>query len=171
MLKQYLEAGKIVTTHGLKGEVKVQPWTDSPGELMEVGTLYLNKGTSPMEVERARGQGEMLIVKFKGIDVIEQAQPLRGRILYVDRKDIPLEEGQFFIQDIIGLRVTDADDGHEYGTIVEVSKTGANDVYHVKFPNGKIGLVPRIPQVVLKISPEDGEAVIRPLKGLFDDEN
>ncbi len=171
MLKQYLEAGKIVTTHGLKGEVKVYPWTDAPDELLELEKLYLNNGESHLEIERIRTQGNMVLAKFKGIDTIEQAQGLRGKVLYVNRDDIPLEEGQYFIQDIIGLKAIDADDSHEYGVITDVSKTGANDVYHIQFPDGKMGLVPKIPDVVLHISPEEGRIVIRPLKGLFDDED
>ena len=171
MLKPFLEAGKIVTTHGLKGEVKVFPWTDSPEELLDIDVLYFNKGQTPVEIETARLQGNMALLKFQGIDTIEEAQGFRGKILYADRKDIPLEEGQYFIQDIIGLRVLDADDGRLYGTVADVSKTGANDVYHIQFADGKIRLVPKIPEVVLKISPEEGEMIIRPLKGLYDDEN
>lgn len=171
MFKQFLEAGRIVTTHGLKGEVKADPWTDSPEELLDLETLYFDKGVSPVEIERIRSQGRMVLIKFRGIDSIEQAQSLRGKVLYLNRDDIVLLEGQFFIQDIIGMRAVDADDGHEYGIVTEVSKTGANDVYHIKFPDGKIGLIPRIPDVVLRISPEEGEMVIRPLKGLFDNED
>ena len=171
MLKAFLEAGKIVTTHGLKGEVKVYPWTDSPQELLDIPALYFDRGNTPVEIEGARAMGSMVLIKFRGIDSIEQAQALRGRIVYASREDIPLLEGQYFVQDIIGLSAIDADDGHLYGTVVDVSKTGANDVYHIKFPDGKIRLVPKIPHVVLKISPEEGRMEIRPLKGLFDDED
>ena len=171
MLKPFLEAGKIVTTHGLKGEVKVVPWTESPEELLDLEVLYLNKGQTPMEIESSRLQGNMALLKFQGIDTIEEAQGLRGKVLYADRDDIPLEEGQYFVQDVIGMRVVDADDGRLYGTVTDVSKTGANDVYHIRFADEKIRLVPKIPEVVLKMSPEEGEMVIRPLKGLFDDEN
>jgi len=171
MLKQFLEAGKIVTTHGLKGEVKVYPWTDSPDEFLELKTLYLDKGATPMETEHVRIQGSMVLIKFKGIDIIEQAQGLRSRIVYANRDDIPLAEGQYFIQDIIGLTATDADNGREYGTVTDVTQTGANDVYHIQFPDGKIRLVPKIPEVVLQILPEEGKIIIRPLKGLFDDED
>ena len=91
MLKQYLEAGKIVTTHGLKGETKIYPWTDVPDDMLELKELYLDKGASHLEIERIRTQGNMVLAKFKGIDTIEQAQRLRGRVLYVNRNDIPLE--------------------------------------------------------------------------------
>jgi 16S rRNA processing protein RimM len=92
-------------------------------------------------------------------------------VLYLDRNDLPLSPGEFFIQDLLGARVADADSGEEYGTLSDVSKTGANDVYHVLFPDGKERLVPVIPQVVVETDPEAGIIKIRPLKGLFDDED
>ena len=172
MLKQYLETGKIVTTHGLKGEVKVYPWCDDAEELLDFDVLYLNKGKTALEVEDAWVQnGNMVIMKFAGIDVIEKAQELRGKVLYIDRDDVELEEGQHFVQDLLGMEVVDADDGHVYGKLTDVSKTGANDVYHITFPDGKVRLIPKIPQVVIDIDVEAEKMTIRPLEGLFDDEN
>ena len=134
--------------------------------------LYLNKGKTALEVEDAWVQnGNMVIMKFAGIDVIEKAQELRGKILYIDRDDVELEEGQHFVQDLIGMEVVDADDGHVYGKLTDVSKTGANDVYHITFPDGKVRLIPKIPQVVIDIDVEAEKMTIRPLEGLFDDEN
>lgn len=171
MLKKYLETGKIVAVRGLKGEVKVYPWNDDPEELLDFDVLYLNKGKNALQVEDAWVQGTMVIIKFEGIDTIEQAQELRGKILYLDRDDVELEEGQHFVQDLLGLEVVDADDGHVYGKLTDVTKTGANDVYHITFPDGKIHLIPKIPQVVISVDVEAGRMVIRPLEGLFDDED
>ncbi len=171
MLKKYLETGKIVTTHGLKGAVKIYPWNDDPEELLDFDRLYLRKGETALEVEDGWVQGNMVVLKFAGIDTIEQAQKLRGMVLYLDRDDVELEEGQHFVQDLLGMEVVDADDGHVYGKLTDVSKTGANDVYHITFPDGKVHLIPKIPQVVLEINVEQERMVIRPLKGLFDDEN
>ena len=171
MLKKYLETGKIVAVRGLKGEVKVYPWNDDPEELLDFDVLYLNKGKNALQVEDAWVQGTMVIIKFEGIDSIEQAQDLRGKILYLDRDDVELEEGQHFVQDLLGLEVVDADDGHVYGKLTDVTKTGANDVYHITFPDGKIHLIPKIPQVVISVDVEAGRMVIRPLEGLFDDED
>ena len=171
MLKKYLETGKIVTTHGLKGAVKIYPWNDDPEELLDFDRLYLRKGETALEVEDGWAQGNMVVLKFAGIDTIEQAQKLRGMVLYLDRDDVELEEGQHFVQDLLGMEVVDADDGHVYGKLTDVSKTGANDVYHITSPDGKVHLIPKIPQVVLEINVEQERMVIRPLKGLFDDEN
>ncbi len=171
MKKQFLECGKIVTTHGVLGEIKVQPWCDTPEELTQIATLYLDGGKSPLEIERGRVHKNMALLKLKGVDSIEQAQPLRGKVLWAHRNDIPLGEEQYFIQDLIGLTVIDADDGHTYGTLTDVTETGANDVYHITFPDGGVRLAPVIPQVVISTDTDAGILKIRPLKGLFDDED
>ena len=85
MNNQYLETGKIVSTHGIRGEVKVQPWADSPDFLLRFKTLYLDRGARPMAVEQARVQKTMVLLKLKGIDTVEQAQAMRDQILYLDR--------------------------------------------------------------------------------------
>lgn len=171
MKKQYLECGKIVTTHGVLGEIKVQPWCDSPEELEKIETLYFDEGKIPLEVQRARSHKNMVLVKLKGIDSIEQAQAFRGKVLWADRKDFALEAEQYFIQDLIGMNVVDADDGHAYGVLTDVSQTGANDVYHITFVDGTVRLVPVIPQVIISTDIDAGVMQIRPLKGLFDDED
>ena len=91
-MKQYLEIGKIVSVFGLKGEIKVQPWCDSPELLCEFDTLYWKSGT-PVKVERARVQKNIVVMKLEECDTVEAAQKLRGRVLYMDRNDVELEEG------------------------------------------------------------------------------
>ena len=168
MRKKYLECGKVVSVHGLRGDVRVQPWCDSPGDLTGFATLYLEKGEVPMAVEKARVQKNMVLLKFRGVDTPEAAQALRGKVLYLDREDDTLEEGQHYVQDLLGMTVADADTGRVYGVLRDVSRTGANDVYHVEFPDGAVELVPAIPQVVVRIDIEAGRMEIRPLEGLFD---
>lgn len=169
MRKRYLEIGKIVTVHGLNGTVKVQPWCDDAEFLCEFEVLYRGKQPIPMEIEQARVQKNMAFIKFKGIDTVEQAQALRNTILYMDREEVVLEEGTYFIQDLIGLQVLDIDHGTDYGKIADVLQTGANDVYLLRDDTGKERLVPVIPDVVIEVAPEQGFVKIRPLKGLFDD--
>lgn len=169
MRKRYLEIGKIVTVHGLNGTVKVQPWCDDAEFLCEFEVLYRGKQPIPMEIEQARVQKNMAFIKFKGIDTVEQAQALRNTILYMDREEVMLEEGTYFIQDLIGLQVLDIDHGTDYGKIADVLQTGANDVYLLRDDTGKERLVPVIPDVVIEVAPEQGFVKIRPLKGLFDD--
>ncbi len=169
MKKQYLEIGKIVSIHGLNGVCKVQPWCDDPAFLCEFDTLYRGKLHAPMHLTDARVQKNMVLAKFEGVDTPEQAEALRGTVLYMNRDDVELDEDSYFIQDLIGLAVVDADDGHEYGKLADVLQTGANDVYTVKTESGKELLVPVIPDVVLNVDPEAEKITIRPLKGLFDD--
>lgn len=169
-IKQYLEIGKIVNVVGLKGEVKVMPWCDTPELLCEFETLYY-KSQTPVEIESARVQKNMAVLKIKGIDTVEDAQKLRNRILYMDRNDVELPEDTYFVQDLIGMRVIDADTGHEYGEITDVSETGANDVYHIRAEGDKMLYCPAIPDVVIETDVENGIMRIRPLKGLFDDED
>ena len=170
MKKRYLECGKIVATHGLRGEVKVLPWCDGPEALLPFGTLYLDGGATALAVEKARAAKNMVLVKFRGYDSPEAVQPLRGKVLYLDREEDSLEEGQYYIQDLIGLTVVDAGSGQVYGTLQDVTETGANDVYHIAFPDGKVRLIPAIPQVVTGIDIDAGRMEIRPLEGLFDDD-
>ena len=167
MKKRFLECGKIVSTHGLRGEVKVLPWCDGPEALLPIKTFYLDKGATPKKAEKCRVQKNMVLLKLEGVDTPEAAQALRGRVLWLDREEEALEEGQYYIQDLIGLTVEDADTGEVYGTLRDVSETGANDVYHVAFPDGRVQLVPAIPQVVERIDIDGGRMLIRPLEGLF----
>ena len=169
MKKKYIEAGKIVGTHGLKGEVRIDPWCDSAAFLCGFKYLYESDGTK-RPVKSARPQKSLAIIRFEGVDTVEQADMLRGRIVFIDRDDARLPEGVNFIQDLLGLRVEDADDGTFYGEITDVLKTGANDVYQVT-KDGKDYLVPVIPDVVTEKDIDGGVVKIRPLKGIFDDEN
>ncbi len=108
-------------------------------------------------------------MKLQGVDTPEAAGRLVGKILYIDRDQVELEEGTYFVADLIGLKVVDADDPEKvYGTLTEVSSTGANDVYHILFADGKTHYIPAIPQVVEKTDIENGVMLIRPLEGLFE---
>jgi 16S rRNA processing protein RimM len=165
MKKQFLETGKIVNVHGLKGEVKVYPWCDSPEFLCEFDTLYTNQGKESITIENARIQKNMVIMKIKGIDTVEQAQAMRNKVLYMNRDDVELDEDSYFIQDLIGLEVFDADTNAFYGTLVDVLETGANDVYTIKNEElHKEYLIPAIPDVVISTDLESNKMTIRPLE-------
>lgn len=166
-MKKMLESGKIVNIHGLKGEVKVMPWCDSPDFLCEFDVLYVGKEKKAYEIEGARVHKNMTLIKFKGINTPEAANEMRNRIVYIDREDIELEDGTYFVQDLIGLTVKDADSGEIYGEIKDVLQTGANDVYEIK--NGdKTYLVPAIEQVIIETDIDNAVMLIRPLEGLFE---
>lgn len=167
MPEKMLEIGKITSVSGIRGEVNVQPWCDSPELLCEFDLLYWKSG-DPVKVERARVRGNMAVLKLEGCDTAEAAQKLRNRVLYIDREDLELEEGCYFIADLIGMRVEDSGTGEVYGTLCDVTETGANDVYHIKAPNGKTLLIPAIPDVIDSVDTENGVMKITPLDGLFD---
>lgn len=171
MIKDYLEIGKITSTHGIKGEMRVQPWCDSPEYMKKFKTLYLDKkGEKPVAVS-SKPNGNMVIMKMQGVDTVEQASKFRDKILYMKRSDAHLPDGTWFIQELIDCTVVDADDDSKiYGIISDVSETGANDVWHIK-QNDKEYLIPAIPSVVISTDVVKGIIKIRPLKGIFDDEN
>ena len=121
-----------------------------------------------MEIERSRVAKNIVVMKVKGVDTVEEAQKLRNRVLYIDRDDVELDEGCYFVQDLIGLEVVDADSGESYGKITDVSQTGANDVYHITDEKGNVRLIPAIPEVVAETDIEGGVMKITPLEGLFD---
>ena len=168
MKKEFLECGKIVSTHGVRGEVKIEPWCDDPALFEELEFLYLKKGAQKLALQRARGHQAMVLCKLEGVDDMDAANLLRGQVVYARREDIPLEEGEHFIQDLLGMDVVDADTGALYGQLVDVTETGANQVYHIRFADGKIRLAPAIPQVVVSIRVEENRMELRPLPGLFE---
>lgn len=171
MKKQFLEAGKIVGTHGLKGEVRIDPWCDSASFLSRFKRLFRSDGTE-LKVLSARVHKNVTIVLFDGIESVEQAEGLKGKIVYISRDDVHLPKGVHFIQDIIGLKAVDADSGREYGEVTDVIQTGANDVYQIT-KDGKDHLVPKIPDVISEIDIDAGIVKINTgiVKGIFEDED
>lgn len=170
MEKPFLEAGQCVGTHGVRGEVKICPWCDSPDFLRRFTTLYLDDaGKTALKVQRLRVHKNMVLGLFEGVNTVEKAQALRGKTVYISRAEADLPEGKWFVQDLLGCKVKDIDSGAEYGTLTEVIPgAGANDVWAVKRANGETVLVPAIPDVVLETDVAAGIVRIRPLRGLFD---
>lgn len=171
MLKEFIEAGEICGTHGVRGEMRVNPWSDSPDFLTGFKKLYLDCcGEKSLTVQSSRVHKNLLLLKAEGVDSIEDAERYRGKTVYIKREDINLPKGSYFMQDIIGCGVFDADSGESLGEISDVSKTGANDVWHIQ-RNNREYLIPVIKEVLCSVDIEKGEIKIRPLKGIFDDEN
>ena len=166
--KPFLEAGQIVGTHGVRGEVRVQSWCDSPEIFASLKTLYWDAaGTQPVRV-KSRVQKNLALAKLEGVDTVQDASVLRGRILYLNRRDLDLGD-RYFIQDLVGLSVVDADSGTVYGELTDVSNTGANDIYHMRTPDGREILIPVIPDIIRRVDIDGGRIAICPMKGLFDD--
>ena len=173
MIKEYLELGQIVSTHGIKGEMRFNPWCDTPDFVKKFKTLYFdNKGENKINVISARPHGNVAILMLDGIDDIDKARSLKNKVLYMKRSDAKLPKGTWFIQELFDCTVIDADDeGKTYGTLTDVSMTGANDVWHITDGDGKEYLIPAIPPVVIDTDVVKGIIKIRPLKGIFDDED
>ena len=167
-MKRYLETGQIVSLHGIKGTVKIYPWSDSAEDILDLDTLYLDEeGKSRVELVRASVQKNMVLAKFKGYDDAETARKLVGRTVYMDREDILLPDGRFYIADIIGSEVIDADDGRVYGTLKSVTSNGAHDVYHID-TGEKTVLFPAVDEFVSKVDAENLRIYIKPIKGFFE---
>jgi len=169
-MKKFLEIGKVVNTHGLKGELRVVPWCDIPELILDRKTFYLDpNGETHVSVKYCKQHKGFVIVKLDGVDSVEDAERFRGVLLHIDRASANLPPDVHFIVDIIGLAVYDADTQYKYGKVTDVLQTGANDVYEIETANGKKLYAPVIDDVVKEISAEDGYIKIKPLEGLFDD--
>ena len=171
MKKKFLEVGKIVGTHGVRGMVRIQPWCDSAEFFCALKKVFLDDaGKDKLTFTKSSPHGNVVIAAVKGVDSIEEAEKLRNKVIYMDRRDAKLEDGQYFITDLIGCTVFDADSSKLLGVISDVSETGANDVWHIK-QNGNEYLIPAIDEVVVSVDVQEEKVIIRPLKGIFPDED
>ena len=167
-----LKVGKIVNTHSLKGEVKVISSTDFEEQRFEKGTELLitrgNQVVTEVTVESYRTHKNNLLVKFVGIDSIEEAEKLKNLQIKIDSDNIgELEENEFYFHEIIGCEVFD-ENGKSLGEISEILTPGANDVWVIKSQNGKEILIPYIEDVVKKIDVENKKIDIEVMEGLID---
>lgn len=168
MKKQFLEVGQIVSTHGIKGEIRLNPWCDSPAFLKRFKTLYFDgEGKSSVGVVSARPHSNIVILKLEGVDTIEQAQLLRNKILFINRDDA--EKNTVFVQDLIDCEVRDAGNGTVYGKIKRVSENPANNIWHIVNDNGEEFLFPAVSAFIEKIDTDNCLALIKPIKGMFSD--
>ena len=169
-MEDLLQVGIITSTHGVRGEVKVYPTTDDPRRfrrLKEV-VLYTGKEKMNLEIEGVKFFKQFVILKFKGLDNINDIEKYRQKSLYVTRKNaVRLQRDEYFIADLIGLKVQD-EDGKELGTVKDVIETGANDVYEVEMADGKSLLLPAIKQCILNVDVENGTMQVHVLEGLLD---
>ena len=166
----WLEVGKIVNTHGLKGEVKVVPWTDSPETFEDIDCVYIKKKTGDirLNIENMKYQKNNIILKFKEISKIEDAEPLKNKTLFAERDALgELPEGVYYIADIIGLKAVDTD-GKLIGTVSDIFNTGSNDIYEIKREGMKSLLLPDIDDVIT-VELENERVVVRIPKGLEDE--
>ena len=172
-LSRFIECGKIINTHGCRGDVKAEPWTDTPRDLIDLGRVFIGDGEDKKEIKILRGsvmQGRFLMLSLEGVDTMDAADALRNTVLYAAREDFHLAEGQYFLSDALGLPVYDTREGREgnlLGTVTDISPNAASDIYTVKTPDGGEVLVPAIPVFVTEVIP--GECVrMAPIDGMFE---
>ncbi len=169
-MEDTLRVGVITSTHGVRGEVKVFPTTDDAARFKDLKEVLLDTGRElkPMEISQVKFFKNMVIVKFKGYDTINDIEIYKGRDLLVTRdKAVKLGPNENFIVDLIGLNV-DTDEGECLGTLTDVIQTGANDVYEVTDESGRTVLLPAIKQCILDVDLEAGRVLVHVLDGLLD---
>lgn len=169
-LRAYLEAGKLVTTHGVTGEMKFEIWCDGAVFLKQFKTLYFTpNATQPVEVVSVREHGRVGLIRIKGVESIEAARPYIGKELYFARKDANLPKDTWFRCDLVGCEVRDATTGGVYGTISKVDCPAAQEIYTVKAPSGKEYLFPAVPEFLKEKNPVQGYVRVAPIGGMFDE--
>ena len=167
-MTKYLEIGQIVNTFGIKGMVKIKPFTDDINRFDKLKKIYIkNKdGKKEYQIQEVKYHKNMVLMKLEGIDTVEQADLLRQSYLLVNRDDEePLEEGVYYIVDLIGLEVY-TDEGVLLGNVDDIFNTGSNDIYVVKDGKGKQILLPGIPDVIKDVDLEKGRITVHLIPGL-----
>ena len=169
MKKEKLEVGQIVNTFGIKGFVKVYPYVDDISRFDNLKKVYIKskKIDHELPIEEVKYHKNMVLIKFKGIETVEEAEKLKNAYIEIDRADaIPLEEGQYFIADLLGLDVY-LDTGEKLGILEDIYNTGSSDIYVVKNELGKQFLLPYIDEVIKKIDVEEGKITVHIIEGLI----
>ena len=169
MKKEYLECGKIVCQHGVRGAVKVESWCDAPSVLTSLPVRYLESksgGFSPLTPENASVYKGMVLFSFKELTTADAAIALRGRVVFARREDLPLSPDRVLLQDLYGLPVTDANNGTVYGTLREIRESPAAGLLVIDTGRGEV-LLPDVPAFVQRKDPETG-IFVTPIPGFFD---
>ncbi len=169
-MEEMFQVGVITSTHGVRGEVKVFPTTDDAARFKRLKEVVLDTGKEQLtlQIESVKFFKNMVILKFKGIDNINDVEKYRQKSLYVTRKNaVKLRRDEYFIADLMGLKVLDEEE-QEIGILREVMETGANDVYVIDLNDGRELLLPAIKQCVLSVDVEAGFIKVHILEGLLE---
>lgn len=167
-MEKYLEAGKIVNTHGVRGDLKVECRCDDQETFASLETLYLKKGGEyiPYRCTKNQPMKHLMLVHLESVDTVEEAVLLKNRSLYADREDFDLPEGSYFIADLIGTPVYDEHTGECYGKLTDVTNHGASDIYEITRPDQTKALIPAVPAFVSRVLPGEG-IYLTPIEGLL----
>ena len=170
MEKKYIECGKIINTHGCRGGLKLESWCDEPEVLADFDRIFLKKNGAYEEykVKKSAIFKQFVLFDLEGITDMDAALALKGTVVYADREDFGLSEGEYFIADIIGCEVRDADSDKLLGKLSEIINRGAQDIYVVKTETGEV-MIPVVDEFVIRV--EVGKAVyVRPIPGMFNED-
>ena len=168
-MEDLLKVGVITTTHGVRGEVKVFPTTDEAERFLELDYVLLDTGRElkRLEIQNVKFFKNLAILKFKGIDNINDIEMYKGRDLWIPREEgQELEEGEYYVADLIGMNVL-LEDGTVFGTLKDVMETGANDVYVIDTKDRGEVLLPAIRECILDVNVEESTMTVHLMKGLL----
>lgn len=169
-MEAMLQVGAIVKAHGVRGEVKVFPTTDSPQRFFDLAGIYLDTGKGGLQrlkIQGVKSVNKFAVLKLQGIDSMDEAEKYRGKTLWVSREEAqPLMEDEYYIGDLIGMEVV-LEDKSPFGVLIDVMETGANDVYVVETSQGKEVLLPAIGECILDVDVETGVMTVHLMDGLL----
>ena len=165
---ELIECGKIINTHGVRGDVKIMPYADTPDEVAELKKIFVGKDKTEYKVLSGRVHGTNVLMHLENVNDMDAAALLKNRLIYMVKDKSKLKPGQYYIADVIGLKVIDSESGEEYGEITDVYTGIANDAYEIKLKDGRQILFPAIKDVVKSVDTDNKIMKITPLVGMFD---
>ena len=163
MKQAYIEAGRITNTHGVRGEVKIEVWLDSPESLKKYPRLFADG--AEYRILSARPQGRFVIAELEGITDVNSAVKLKGKTVFIARVDARLPDGGYFLQDLIGAEVFD-EDGNRVGVLTEILEKPASDVYVVRDDSGTEHMIPAVPAFLRRVDADAGIITVHMIEGL-----
>ena len=166
--RKYIECGKIINTHGCHGGVKIESWCNTPYDLSALNCIFVleNGKYRQLKVKKASVFKQFVIADLEGITDMDSAMAMKNTVLYAAREDFSLEEGEYFIADMIGVNVIDSENGNICGKITDIINRGASDIYVVETPNGE-KMIPAVDEFIVKADINDG-VFVKLIPGLLD---
>ena len=158
---RFIETGRVTAPHGIRGDVKVEPWADSPEFLLGFDVFYVDG--NPLPVKSARVHGKFVLVSFEGVDTVEKADALRNKTVYIDRADADLPEGKYFVSDLMGMEAVD-EKGEKLGTVTDILDLPSGSVAEIK--GAREILVPVRPEFVVSADLDNNTLTLRLIEGM-----
>jgi 16S rRNA processing protein RimM len=162
MDNKLIETGKIINTHGIRGEVKIDPWANSPAELLDYETFYIDE--KPYGVIKARVQKKFVIAALEGVSSIEEAEKLKNKVIYISRDEMELEDGEYLLNDLIGLEAIDNDSGKSLGKITDILTPPGGEVFEIR--GEREILIPMRPEFLIDVDTDAGKVSFHLIEGM-----